>query len=76
MTVTRANWIDPEIAESLRDFPDFDFSAGNLPAMRTGTMFEPQSAPDVERVELTTERGDVALSLLRPVESAERPPVL
>jgi acetyl esterase/lipase len=76
MTVTRANWIDPEIAESLRDFPDFDFSAANLPAMRAGTMFEPQSAPDLERVELTTERGDVALSLLRPVESAERPPVL
>jgi acetyl esterase/lipase len=76
MTMTRAEWIDPEIAESLRDFPDFDFSAANLPAMRAGTMFEPQSAPDVERVELTTERGDVALSLLRPVESAERPPVL
>ena len=76
MTVTRANWIDPEIAESLRDFPDFDFSAANVPAMRAGTMFEPQSAPDVERVELTTERGDVALSLLRPVESAESPPVL
>jgi acetyl esterase/lipase len=76
MTVTRANWIDPEISESLRDFPDFDFSAANVPAMRAGTMFEPQSAPDVERIELTTERGDVALSLLRPVESADRPPVL
>jgi acetyl esterase/lipase len=75
MTVTRADWIDPEIAESLCDFPDFDFSAANLPAMRAGTMFEPQSAPDVERVELTTERG-VALSLLRPVDAAERPSVL
>jgi acetyl esterase/lipase len=76
MTATRANWIDREIAESLRDFPDFDFSAANLPAMRAGTMFEPQSAPDVERTELTTERGDVALSVLRPVESAKTPPVL
>ncbi|MDT5013982.1 MAG: hypothetical protein QOD39_142 [Mycobacterium sp.] len=76
MTVTRATWIDPEIAESLRDFPDFDFSAANVPAMRAGTMFEPQSAPDIERVELTTKHGDVALSLLRPVNSADRPPVL
>ena len=76
MTMTRSNWIDPEIAESLREFPDFDFSAANLPAMRAGTMFEPQSAPDIERVELTTQGGDVALSLLRPVGSAETPPVL
>ncbi|MDT5256879.1 MAG: hypothetical protein QOD10_1959, partial [Mycobacterium sp.] len=52
MTMTRSNWIDPEIAESLCEFPDFDFSAANLPAMRAGTMFKPQSAPDIERVEL------------------------
>jgi len=76
MTVTRADWIDPEIAESLRDFPDFDFSADNVPAMRGGTMFEPQSAPDIERVELTTDRGDVALSLLRLAETAPESPVL
>jgi acetyl esterase/lipase len=76
MTVTRANWIDAEIGESLRDFPDFDFSAANLPAMRAGTMFEPQSAPDVERVELTSDRGDVALSLLRPADSTDESPVL
>jgi acetyl esterase/lipase len=76
MTMTRSNWIDPEIAESLREFPDFDFSAANLPAMRAGMMFKPQSAPDIERVELTTQRGEVALSLLRPVSSADRPPVL
>jgi acetyl esterase/lipase len=76
MTVTSSNWIDQEIAESLREFPDFDFSAANLPAMRAGTMFEPQSAPEIERVELTTKRGEVALSLLRPVGSADRPPVL
>jgi acetyl esterase/lipase len=76
MTVTRADWIDPEIAESLRDFPDFDFSADNVPAMRGGTMFEPQSAPDIERVELTTDRGDVALSLLRLADTAPESPVL
>jgi acetyl esterase/lipase len=76
MTLTRSNWIDPEIAERLRDFPDFDFSADNIPAMRSGTMFEPQSAPDIERVELTTDRGDVALSLLRLADSAAESPVL
>jgi acetyl esterase/lipase len=76
MTMTRAGWIDPEIAESLRDFPDFDFSAENIPAMRGGTMFEPQSAPDIERVELTTDRGGVALSLLRLAETAPESPVL
>jgi acetyl esterase/lipase len=76
MTVTTANWIDPEIAESLRDFPDFDFSAANLPAMRSGTEFEPQSAPDIERVELTTDCGDVALSLLRLADSTDESPVL
>jgi acetyl esterase/lipase len=76
MTLTRSNWIDPEIAESLRGFPDFDFSADNIPAMRSGTMFEPQSAPDIERIELTTDRGDVALSLLRLADSAAESPVL
>ncbi len=76
MTVTRSYWIDPEIAESLRDFPDFDFSADNVPAMRGGTMFEPQSAPDIDRVELTTDHGDVALSLLRLADSTDASPVL
>jgi acetyl esterase/lipase len=76
MAATRANWIDPEITESLGEFPDFDFSADNLPAMRAGTMFEPQSAPDIERVELTTERGEVALSLMRLAEAAAESPVL
>jgi acetyl esterase/lipase len=76
MALTRTDWIDPEISESLDGFPDFDFSAPNIPAMRAGTMFEPQSAADIERVELTTEGGAVALSLLRPVDSADTPPVL
>jgi acetyl esterase/lipase len=76
MTQTRPHWIDPEIGESLRDFPDFDFSAENLPVMRSGTMFEPQSAPDIDRVELTTEGGDVALSVLRLADSPDEPPVL
>jgi acetyl esterase/lipase len=76
MALTTTDWIDPEISESLGEFPDFDFSAANIPAMRAGTMFEPQSAADIERVELTTEGGAVALSLLRPIDSADTPPVL
>lgn len=76
MTAAGATWIDPEISQSLDGFPLFDFSAEKLPAMRAGTMFEPQPAPDIHRVELTTERGGVALSLLRPAESAAEPPVL
>ena len=76
MAKTDSAWIDPEIGESLHGFPDFDFSLDKLPAMRAGAMFEPQSAPDIERLELTTERDGVALSLLRPVESAAEPPVV
>jgi acetyl esterase/lipase len=76
MALTRTDWIDPELNESLCGFPDFDFSVENIPAMRAGTMFEPQSAADIERIELTTEGGAVALSVLRPVDSAETPPVL
>ena len=44
--------------------------------MRSGMMFEPQCAPDIKRVELTTENGGIALSVLRLVESAAEPPVL
>ncbi|CQD18142.1 alpha/beta hydrolase domain-containing protein [Mycobacterium europaeum] len=76
MTENRAAWIDPEISESLRGLPDFDFSLDNLSAMRSGSMFEPQSAPGVERIELTTEGSGVALSVLRPVESTDDSPVL
>jgi acetyl esterase/lipase len=76
MAETGSAWIDPEIGASLRGFPDFAFSADNLAAMRSGSMFGPQSAPDIERVELTTEHAGVALSVLRPVESAAEPPVL
>ncbi|MDT5081721.1 MAG: hypothetical protein QOJ80_6358 [Mycobacterium sp.] len=76
MDLTRTDWIDPEISESLSGFPDFEFSAENIPAMRAGTMFDPQSAADIERIELTTEGGTVALSVLRPVDSADRPPIL
>jgi acetyl esterase/lipase len=76
MTKTGSAWIDPEIGESLRGFPDFDFSLDNLAAMRSGSMFEPQSAPDVERVELTTEGTGIALSVLRPVASTDDAPVL
>jgi acetyl esterase/lipase len=59
-----------------RGFPDFDFSLDKLPAMRSASMFEPQSASDVERIELTTKGSGVALSVLRPFESADEPPVL
>jgi len=76
MAAIGADWIDPEIRENLHGFPDFEFSADNIPTMRGGSMFGPQSAPDIERVELTTEPGGVALSVLRPVESAAEPPVL
>jgi acetyl esterase/lipase len=76
MSAIRGDWIDPEIGESLRGFPDFEFSVDNIPAMRSGMMFEPQCAPDIKRVELTTENGGIALSVLRLVESAAEPPVL
>lgn len=76
MDLTSTLWIDPEIRENLSGFPDFDFSATNIPAMRAGTQFEPQSAPDIDRVELTTDDGTVALSFLRPVDCSDRPPVL
>jgi acetyl esterase/lipase len=76
MAETGSAWIDPEIGESLRGFPDFDFSLDKLPAMRSGSMFEPQTAPDIERVELSTEGSGVALSVLRPFESNDDSPVL
>ncbi|MBB5167341.1 alpha/beta hydrolase [Mycobacterium sp. AZCC_0083] len=76
MATTRAGWVDPEIGESLLHMPDFDFSNENLPGMRSATEFEPQSAPDIDRVELTTDRGDVALSVLRPATTVGELPVL
>ena len=76
MAETGSAWIDQEIGESLRGFPDFDFSVDNLAAMRSGSMFEPQTAPDIERVELTTEGSGVALSMLRPVGSTDHVPAL
>jgi acetyl esterase/lipase len=62
-----AGGIDPEIAKYLGDMPDFDFSADTLPVMRQGTNFQPESAPDVTRVELSTDLGTVYLTVLRPV---------
>jgi acetyl esterase/lipase len=76
MAETGSAWIDPQISESLRGFPDFDFSTDKLATMRAGAMFEPQFAPDVERIELTTEGSGVAVSVLRPVESNDDSPVL
>lgn len=77
MTPPGTAWIDPEIAESLRGFPELHFSPANVPAMRMGTTFEPQSAVDVERLEVTVAGDPVALSVLRPVKSTDaRPPVL
>src|ERR1700753_1881244 len=68
--------IDPVIRATLDGFPVVDSSADQLPAMRAGAMFEPQSATDIKRVELTTEGGGVALSVLRPLYAAAEPPVL
>ncbi|MCW2687702.1 MAG: lipase [Mycobacterium sp.] len=76
MAVTRADGIDPEIAECLKHIPDFDFSADTLPMMRCSTVFQPESAPGVSRVELTTNPGDVCLTVLRPDGAVGELPVL
>jgi acetyl esterase/lipase len=68
--------IDPEIAKYLADIPDFDFSADTLPMMRQGTNFQPQSAPTVSRVELSTAQGNVCLTVLRPAGAVGALPAL
>jgi acetyl esterase/lipase len=69
--------LDPEIHDAVADFPDFHFSADTLPAMRDATMFPPTASPDIDRLELTTERdGGVALTLLRPRDAVGDLPAL
>ena len=47
--------LDPEIREAVRDIPDFVFSVETVPMMRQNAVFAPVAAPDIERIELTTE---------------------
>jgi acetyl esterase/lipase len=68
--------IDPEIAKHLVEMPSFDFSADTLPTMRQGTDFQPETAPGVSRAELSTELGDVCLTVLRPVGAVCELPAL
>jgi acetyl esterase/lipase len=73
----RPEELDPEIRQAVADLPDFAFSADTVPAMRQNAVFAPVPAPDIERVELTTETdGNVRLSLLRPREAVGDLPVL
>ena len=59
--------LDPEIREAVRDLPDFVFSTDTVPMMRQNAPFPPVPAPDIERIDLTTDpNGGVALTLLRP----------
>jgi acetyl esterase/lipase len=63
----RPEELDPEIRQAIEDLPDFVFSADTVPGMRQNAVFAPVPAPDIERVELTTQSGgQVSLSLLRP----------
>jgi acetyl esterase/lipase len=77
MPPLRPEELDPEIRRAVGDLPDFAFSADTLPSMRQNALFSPVPAPDIERVELTTESdGDVRLSLLRPRDAVGDLPVL
>lgn len=77
MVMLSRDALDPEIREAVRDLPDFDFSAETVPIMRQNAVFAPVPAPDLERVELTTESdGDVCLTLLRPRDAVGDQPVL
>ena len=59
--------LDPEIREAVRDLPDFVFSTDTVPMMRQNAPFPPVPAPDIERIDLTTDpNGGVSLTLLRP----------
>ena len=69
--------LDPEIREAVSDIPDFVFSAETVPMMRQNAVFTPVAAPDIERVELTTEPdGGVSMTMLRPRDEVGNLPVL
>jgi hypothetical protein len=62
----RPDELDPEIRHAIEDLPDFIFAADTVPVMRQNAVFSPVPAPDIERVELTTQPGsEVNLSVLR-----------
>jgi acetyl esterase/lipase len=69
--------LDPEIREAVRDLPDFVFSTETVPIMRESAPFPPVPAPDIERIDLTTDtNGGGALTLLRPRGAAGDLPAL
>ena len=69
--------LDPEIREAVRDIPDFVFSVETVPMMRQNAVFSPVAAPDIERIELTTEPdGGVDMTVLRPRDAVGDLPVL
>ena len=69
--------LDPEIRAGVRDIPEFVFSAETVPMMRQNAVFTPVTAPDIERVELTTgPDGGVIMTMLRPRDAAGNLPVL
>jgi acetyl esterase/lipase len=69
--------LDPEIREAVRGIPEIVFSAETVPMMRRNAVFSPVPAPDIKRVELTTNRnGGVDMTLLRPRDAVGDLPVL
>jgi acetyl esterase/lipase len=73
----RPEELDPEIRHAIEDLPDFIFTADTVPVMRQNAVFSPVPAPDIERVELTTQSGtEVNLSVLRPHNAVGDLPVL
>jgi acetyl esterase/lipase len=73
----RPEELDPEIRHAIENLPDFVFSADTVPMMRQNAVFSPVPAPDIERVELTTQScGEVSLSVLRPHNAVGDLPVL
>src|ERR1700730_15942360 len=77
MIMLRREALDPEIREAVRDLPDFVFSTETVPMMRQNAPFAPVPAPDIERIDLTTDpNGGGALTLLRPRDAAGDLPAL
>jgi acetyl esterase/lipase len=69
--------LDAEMREAVRDLPDFVFSTETVPMMRQNAPFLPVPAPDIERIDLTTDpNGGIYLTLLRPHGAAGDLPVL
>jgi acetyl esterase/lipase len=71
MVMLRQEALDSEVRDAVRDIPDFVFSAETVPTMRQNAVFTPVAAPDIERVELTTESdGGIEMTLLRARDAA------